>query len=69
MALAAGYRAAYTFDQIEDLARHAAVVLHAPGPTIVVLKVASEGPRAGIGAQPTSAVFPLLRERLQRPGA
>ena len=64
-ALAAGYPAVYAYDRLEDLERELPSVLAGPGPTLVVLKVASLGRRPmGGGMRPMREAFAAIREHL-----
>ena len=65
LALAAGYPAVYAYDRLEDLERELPSVLAGPGPTLVVLKVASLGRRPmGGGMRPMREAFAAIREHL-----
>jgi len=65
LALAAGYPAVHAYDRLEDLERELPSIIAGPGPTLVVLKVASLGRRAmGGGMRPMREAFAAIREHL-----
>ncbi len=65
LALAAGYPAAFSYDEIEALEEELPGVLASPRPTLLVLKVASLGRRAGVAGMPrTLDAFNALKRRL-----
>ncbi len=68
LALDAGYPRAYTFSDIESIEGHIDEILASPGPTMLVLKIASNGRRpTAPGLRRASEALVALREYLAQP--
>ncbi|MBI4297538.1 MAG: thiamine pyrophosphate-binding protein [Chloroflexi bacterium] len=66
LALAAGYAAAYDFQELEPLEMSLPQVLERPGPALICLQVPSLRERAPYPITPTSAMLSRFREALAK---
>ncbi|HEX6511142.1 MAG TPA: hypothetical protein VF157_02510, partial [Chloroflexota bacterium] len=60
----AGYVTSFRFDSVEALERELPHVLAAAKPALVLLKVASQGRRTGVGLKRTYDAFESIRDYL-----